>query len=186
MQARSSAHLGLHEEMTMTARISNHAAASTLDRRHGSGWPAKLVKTSDDVGPVVARLALGAVMFPHGAQKALGWFGGPGLQATMGFMTGQLGIPALFAGLAIAAELFGSIGLLAGALSRVAAFGIGVTMLVALLMAHAGNGFFMNWSGAQPGEGFEYHLLAIGLALVVMLKGAGKWSVDRQIQTKLV
>lgn len=118
-------------------------------------------------------------MFPHGAQKALGWFGGYGFSGTMGFFTGQMHIPALFAFLAIAAEFAGSIGLILGFFSRVAAFGIAANMLVATLTVHASNGFFMNWLGNQKGEGFEYHLLVFGLALGVILSGGGKWSVDR-------
>jgi putative oxidoreductase len=103
----------------------------------------------------------------------------------MNFFTGQLYIPALFAILAIAAEFAGSIALIAGFLSRISAFGITVVMLVASLMVHASNGFFMNWAGNQKGEGFEYHLLAIGLALVVILSGAGKWSIDRLLARRL-
>ena len=137
-----------------------------------------LFKTSDSFVPLIARLALGVAMFPHGAQKTLGWFGGYGFGGTMNFFTGQLHIPALFAFLAITAEFAGSIGLVTGFLSRVSAFGIAVTMLVATLMVHASNGFFMNWAGNQKGEGFEYHLLALGLALIVILAGGGKWSVD--------
>lgn len=128
--------------------------------------------------PLIARLVLGLVMFPHGAQKALGWFGGYGFSATMGFFTGQMHIPAFFAFLAIMAEFAGSIGLILGLLSRVSAFGIAVNMLVAVVMVHASNGLFMNWTSTQKGEGFEYHLLALGLALIVIVVGGGKWSVD--------
>jgi len=137
-----------------------------------------LFKTDDSFVPLIARLALGLAMFPHGAQKTLGWFAGYGFGGTMNFFTGQLHIPALFAFLAITAEFAGSIGLVTGFLSRVSAFGIAVTMLVATLMVHASNGFFMNWAGNQKGEGFEYHLLALGLALIVILAGGGKWSID--------
>lgn len=137
-----------------------------------------LFKTNSTYAPLFARLTLGLVMFPHGAQKVLGWFGGHGFSGTMAFFTGPMHIPALFAFLAIAAEFAGSLGLIVGFLSRVAAFGVAVTMVVAIASAHAANGFFMNWSGAQKGEGFEYHLLVIGLALVVMAAGAGKASLD--------
>jgi putative oxidoreductase len=137
-----------------------------------------LFKTDHSFTSFLVRLTLGIVMFAHGAQLALGWFGGYGYSATMGFFTQQMHIPALFAFLAIAAEFAGSIGLIVGALSRVAAFGIAATMVVAILTVHTANGFFMNWAGAQKGEGFEYHLLAIALALVVMINGAGKWSLD--------
>lgn len=144
-----------------------------------------LLKTDDSFPPLIARLTLGLVMFPHGAQKVLGWFGGYGFSATMNFFTGQLHIPALFAFLAIAAEFAGSIGLIAGFFSRVWAGGIAVVMLVAALMVHASNGFFMNWAGTQKGEGFEYHLLAIGLTLVVIISGGGKWSIDHLLAGRL-
>ncbi len=137
-----------------------------------------LLKTDNSAAPLLARLALGLVMFPHGAQKALGWFGGYGFDGTMGYFTGTLHIPAVFAFLAIAAEFAGSLGLITGFLSRVSALGIAATMTVAIFMGHAANGFFMNWYGGQKGEGFEYHLLAIGLALVVLVAGGGKASVD--------
>lgn len=145
-----------------------------------------LVKTNNhNLAPLIARLMLGLVMFPHGAQKMLGWFGGHGFSGTMNFFTGTMHIPAAFAFLAILAEFAGSLGLIVGLFSRVAAFGIASVMTVAILTVHAANGFFMNWSGNQPGEGFEYHLLAIGLALIVMIHGGGKASLDSVIQRKL-
>ena len=143
-----------------------------------------ILNTNSSTGPLVARLVLGLVMFPHGAQKVFGWFGGHGFAGTMQFFTGTLHIPALFAFLAIAAEFAGALGLIAGLLSRVAAFGVASVMVVAIFM-HAANGFFMNWAGNQKGEGFEYHLLAIGLALVVMIQGAGKASLDGLIASRL-
>ncbi|MEI8386022.1 MAG: DoxX family protein [Verrucomicrobiota bacterium] len=144
-----------------------------------------LLNTSSSFGPLIARLFLGAVMFPHGAQKALGWFGGHGFAGTMQFFTGTMHIPALFAFLAVAAEFAGALGLIVGLLSRVAAFGVASVMVVAILTAHASNGFFMNWFGNQKGEGFEYHLLAIGLALAVMIQGAGKASLDGLIASRI-
>jgi len=138
----------------------------------------KLFETRDDVGLLVARLALGIVFLPHGLQKTLGLFGGAGFSGTMGFFT-QQGLPSIIAFLVIIAESFGALGLIIGFLSRLAAFGIGLNMLGAILMVHLPNGFFMNWFGTQKGEGFEYHILAIGLALVVLIGGGGKWSVDR-------
>ncbi len=141
----------------------------------------KWIETQDDVVAMIARLALGGVMFPHGAQKVLGWFGGYGLSGTYHWFTIQMGIPGFFAVLAIAAEFLGSLGLIAGALSRVAAFGIASIMAVAVVMVHAHNGFFMNWFGNQKGEGFEYHILALALAAIVMIRGGGRWSVDRAL-----
>jgi putative oxidoreductase len=126
----------------------------------------------------ILRLALGVVFFAHGAQKTLGWFGGYGFHGTMGFFTQQMGIPAPFAVLAICAEFLGGLGLIVGFLSRIAAFGILCNMLVAVFMVHHKFGFFMNWAGNQPGEGYEYHLLAIAALLVIMIAGAGAFSID--------
>jgi putative oxidoreductase len=137
-----------------------------------------LFKTNNSFAPTLARLTLGLVFFPHGAQKVLGWFGGYGFHGTMNFFTSQMHIPAVFAFLAIAAEFLGSLGLITGFLTRLSALGIAVNMIVAIELVHKANGFFMNWYGNQKGEGFEYHLLAIGLALIVMIYGAGKASVD--------
>jgi len=143
-----------------------------------------LFATDADVTSLILRLALGVVMFPHGAQKLFGWFGGYGFAGTMGWMTESLGIPAPLAFLAIMAESFGALFLIAGVLTRVAAFGIGGVMVVAALTVHFEYGFFMNWSGEQAGEGFEFHILAAAMALALVIKGAGRWSVDRLLQDK--
>lgn len=139
----------------------------------------KLLTTSNDWTLTLLRLVMGGVFFAHGAQKALGWFGGYGFSGTMGFFTSMMHIPAPFAFLAICAEFLGGIGLILGALGRVAAFGITVNMLVAVLLVHHHFGLFMNWAGQQKGEGFEYHLLAIGIGIVLMARGSGAFSVDR-------
>jgi putative oxidoreductase len=144
-----------------------------------------LLKTDNSISTLVLRLTLGAVFFPHGAQKALGLFGGYGFSGTMGFFTGQMHIPALFAFLAIAAEFAGSIGLIVGLGTRIAAFGIAANMVVAIATVHGKFGFFMNWMGTQKGEGYEYHLLAIGIALALILRGGGALSADRAIAQKL-
>lgn len=146
---------------------------------------ARLLATHDDLGATIARVALAGVMFPHGAQKVFGWFGGYGLSGTMGFMTGGLGIPAPLAALAIFTELLAPLALLVGLLARPAALGIAVIMAVAALTVHASHGFFMNWSGAQQGEGFEYHIIAAALALVVVVRGAGKASLDAALARRL-
>ncbi|HUS08202.1 MAG TPA: DoxX family protein [Bryobacteraceae bacterium] len=143
-----------------------------------------LWNTENWVVPSILRVTLGIVMFPHGAQKLLGWFGGYGFTGTMNYFTQSQGIPAVFAMLAIATEFFGALGLIAGLLTRVAAFGIFSVMCVAIAMVHANNGFFMNWTGKQAGEGFEYHLLAIGIAIVLIIEGGGRWSVDRVLTAK--
>ncbi len=144
-----------------------------------------LFKTDNSTSTLVLRLALGAVFFPHGAQKALGWFGGYGFAGTMGFFTGTMHIPALFAFLAIAAEFAGSIGLILGLGTRIAALGIAANMAVAIATVHSQFGFFMNWTGTQKGEGFEYHLLAIGIAIALILRGGGKLSADGAIARQL-
>jgi putative oxidoreductase len=141
----------------------------------------KLLATSDDWTLTWLRLVLGVLFFAHGAQKALGWFGGYGYTGTMGFLTGMMHIPAPFAFLAICAEFLGGIGLIVGALGRIAAFGIATNMVVAVLMVHSQFGLFMNWSGQQKGEGFEYHMLVIAIAVVLMLRGSGAVSVDRAL-----
>lgn len=144
-----------------------------------------LFGTDKDVGLLVARLTLGIVMIPHGLQKLLGWFGGWGFSATMDYFTQSLGIPAVLAFLVIVAESFGALGLLAGLSSRIAALGIGAVMVGAILMSHLQHGFFMNWSGSQAGEGFEFHLLAIGLAAVVAIRGGGALSLDRVLARRI-
>ncbi len=141
----------------------------------------KWMQTDDDVGRLIVRLALGLVMFPHGAQKLLGWFGGNGFAGTLQFFTGTLGLPAAVALLVILAEFFGSLSLITGFLGRVGAFGILCVMLGAIFMVHLPNGFFMNWYGNQKGEGIEYHLLAIGMALAILIKGSGAFSIDRSM-----
>ena len=140
----------------------------------------KLIRTDHDVTATLLRLTLAIVFFPHGAQKVLGWFGGNGFSGTMEYFTSS-GMPWLVAFLVVMGEFLGPIGLAVGFLSRFAAFGIALIMAGAIFMVHGAHGFFMNWYGTQQGEGFEYHLLAIGLAIAVMIKGSGAFSIDRQL-----
>jgi putative oxidoreductase len=133
----------------------------------------------------VLRAALGAVMFAHGAQKLLGWFGGRGFEATLrGFVSG-MHIPEILAILVILTESFGAVALLAGFFTRLAALATAVDMACAIALVHWKNGFFMNWSGKAAGEGYEFHLLAIGIALALVIKGGGRWSVDGAIARRL-
>jgi putative oxidoreductase len=142
----------------------------------------KLLGTEASWGMLVLRFALGVVFFAHGSQKVLGWFGGPGLDKAYGMFVG-MGIPGIFAACDIIAEFLGGIALVFGFLTRIAAFGIGVVMVVAVAMVHISNGFFMNWFGAMPAghEGFEYHILAFAMALALVIEGGGKFSLDRAI-----
>jgi putative oxidoreductase len=140
-----------------------------------------LFQTDDGWAGFILRVTLGLVMFPHGAQKLLGWFGGFGFDGTMGFFTQKMGLPWLIALLVIIGESFGSVALLAGFLTRFAAASLAVIMLGAITMVHLPNGFFMNWFGQQKGEGYEYHLLVIGVAVALLVTGGGKGSVDREL-----
>jgi len=139
----------------------------------------RVIATDNDMATTILRLALGVIFFAHGAQKMLGWFGGYGFTRTMGFFTGAMHIPTVFAFLAIAAEFFGGLGLIFGLLTRVASFGIFCNMIVAVALVHGRFGFFMNWTGAQKGEGYEYHLLLLATSALLMIRGAGAASVDR-------
>ena len=170
----------------MTDTTSPRLHPVTVPRDHGvAKLLQRLIATDRSPASFALRLTLALVMFPHGAQKVFGWFGGDGFSATLGFFTGTLGVPALFALLVFAAELLGPIGLAVGAFSRVAAAGLIAVMTGAIFMAHLPNGFFMNWTGAQAGEGFEYHLLVIGMSIAVILAGSGRWSFDRWLAAKV-
>ena len=138
-----------------------------------------ILGTNDDWVITIVRVVLGVVFFAHGAQMALGWFGGAGLQSTVRTFRENLHIPAPLALLSVAVEFLGGLGLIVGLLSRVAAFGIAVVMSVALVVVHRKFGFFMNWFGEKQGHGIEYHVLVLALALTVMSKGAGAVSLDQ-------
>lgn len=134
---------------------------------------------------LITRILLGTVIAAHGAQKLLGWFGGYGFEGTMGFFTEAIGVPYIFALLIILAESVGMVALILGFASRLLAIALILIMLGAVLTTHGQFGFFMNWAGAQGGEGFEFHLLVIALALVIALNGAGAYSIDAYIHSKL-
>ena len=167
--------------------LAARSSLSTIDSPSTAAarWSRRLLMTAADPGPAVARLALAVAIFPHGAQHALGWFGGYGFAGTYGWMTKTLGFPAAAAALAIVTELLAPLGLALGLGGRLAALGV-VGIMLGAISTHAPNGFFMNWFGALPAgqEGFEYHLVVIALAAVVMLKGSGAGSVDRALSAK--
>jgi putative oxidoreductase len=137
-----------------------------------------IIGTDGDWTVAMVRIVLGVVFFAHGAQKALGWFGGTGLRSTVRIFRDNLHIPAPLAVLSVAAEFLGGLGLIVGLLSRVAALGIAIVMTVALVAVHGRFGFFMNWYGEKKGHGIEYHILVLALALAVMIRGAGALSLD--------
>jgi putative oxidoreductase len=156
----------------------------TLDRpRSTTNVLTSLLATDDSLALLVLRIALGVVVLPHGLQKVFGWFGGWGIDGTLGWFA-SIGIPAFLGILAMAADFAGALALIAGFGTRIAAFGIGVNMVVAALVVHRPNGFFMNWAGNQKGEGFELHILAAAMALVLVLGGAGRWSADRLLTAR--
>lgn len=144
-----------------------------------------LIATSDGRIPMLARLALGIVVFPHGAQKMLGWFGGPGIDGALGFYT-SLGIHPFVGWLAMITEFAGGLALLLGFAGRVAAFAVAVDWIVAVVLLHWSVGFFMNWNGQLEGEGFEFHILGVTLALIVMIRGSGALSIDHWLTTRRV
>ena len=137
-----------------------------------------LFQTNDKFSYWVPRVILGCVMFPHGAQKLFGWFGGFGFTNTMTYFTQTAGLPWIIAFLIVMGESLGSLGLILGFFTRLSALGLICIMVGAIITVHIPNGFFMNWFGKQAGEGFEYHLLVIGMSIPLLINGGGKYSVD--------
>lgn len=138
----------------------------------------KIIKTNNSKAASILRVALGLVLFPHGAQKLLGWFGGFGFTGTMNYFTDTLHLPWIIALLVILIEFFAALMLITGTATRVAALLIIINFIGVILTAHLNNGFFINWLGNQKGEGYEYHLLIIGMAASLLISGAGTFSVD--------
>ena len=137
-----------------------------------------LFQTNDKFSYWVPRIILGCVMFPHGAQKLFGWFGGFGFTNTMTYFTQTAGLPWIIAFLIIMGESLGSLGLIVGFFTRLSALGLICIMVGAIITVHIPNGFFMNWFSKNAGEGFEYHLLVIGMSIPLLISGGGKYSVD--------
>lgn len=142
-----------------------------------SSFFSSLVATGDSFAPTVLRLTLGVMMFPHGAQKLLGWFGGFGFRGSMGYFTGTVGAPWIVGFLVILGEFFGPLLLIAGLGTRFAAASLALIMLGAAWQLRE-NGFFMNWFGQQKGEGIELFLLVFGLAVALVITGGGRFSLD--------
>ncbi len=131
---------------------------------------------------LVARITLGLVVFPHGAQKLFGWFGGFGFEGTMGYMTGQMHLAWITGFLVILIESVGAILLIAGFITRFFAFAIFCNFIGIMMHSNLDNGFFMNWDMLPDrSEGYEYHILILGVGLVLMITGGGKWSIDTLI-----
>ncbi len=140
-----------------------------------------LFATNGGWSSLVLRLVLGFVMFAHGTQKVLGWFGGTTLPVTISMFTEKMHMPLPLVLLLIAAEFLGGLGLIVGLLTRIAAFGVMCDMIGAIALVHWKFGLFMNWFGKQAGEGFEYHLLVIAICIVLIGRGGGSLSLDHGI-----
>jgi putative oxidoreductase len=140
-----------------------------------------IFRSKNDWTGLIVRLTTGIILFPHGAQKMLGWFGGYGFTGTMGFFTKTMQLSWLVAFSVIVIEFIGSLSLLVGFASRAWAMLIIILMLGIIFTSHIHNGFFMNWFGKQKGEGYEFHLLLIGLSIASLINGSGKLSVDEKI-----
>lgn len=164
--------------LTMDETLPSRASSTTL------ALARRLVATDSSLASTVLRLTLAVVMFPHGAQKLFGWFGGYGFAGTLQYFTEGLGIPYLLGVAVILLEVLAPLALVAGIGTRLAAASVGGIMTVATLMVHLPYGFFMNWSGQQSGEGFEFHLLALGIALALLVAGGGRFSVDRHLAAR--
>jgi len=158
--------------------------SSSVDTPAWRRFLASTLATSPALSPLFLRLALAVVIFPHGAQKLLGAFGGHGFSATIQFL-GSVGLPAAVAALVILLEFFGPLLLVLGVATRWVALGMIGLMVGAIATVHVDYGFFMNWSGNQQGEGFEYHLLVIGIALALLAAGAGRLGLDTKLADRL-
>lgn len=139
----------------------------------------KLFSTPDSWTIAILRIVLGAAIFPHGAQKLFGWFGGYGFEGTMGYFTGTVGLPWIIGFAVIILEFFGAIALILGFGVRIIAASYIVLALGIVFSSHIQHGFFINWFGNQMGEGYEYFLLWIAMAIALLLNGGGKFSLDR-------
>lgn len=146
----------------------------------------KIFNTHKDWTGLVMRLTIGLIIFPHGAQKMLGWFQGPGFSKEMEHLTVHMHLPWLISISVILIEFFGAISLIIGLASRVWAIIFGILFTGIIFTAHLEYGFFMNWFGHQKGKGYEYHLLVIGLCIALLLNGSGKYSADQLIQKKTI
>lgn len=143
-----------------------------------------IFNTGENWAATISRIALGVVLFAHGAQKLLGCFDGPGFSLTMDFFTENVGLPWIIGFLVIIIEFFGSLSLILGFAVRIWSLAIAFLIIGIVETTHLQNGFFMNWFGTQKGEGYEYFILMIGLAISLVFSGAGKYSIDALILNK--
>jgi putative oxidoreductase len=138
-----------------------------------------IFQTGNTWEPLVIRILLGLVIFAHGAQKLFGWWGGYGFEGTMGFFTETIGLPWIMGFFVILLETIGAIALIAGAATRLIAASYIFLAAGIVFSWHIQNGFYMNWDGTQAGEGYEFFLLWIGIAISLLISGGGKFSFDK-------
>jgi len=135
---------------------------------------------SPALGSLAARIAIAAILFPHGAQKLLGWWGGLGYQGSMAYFTGTVGLPYIIGLLVIMIEFIAPIFLILGFFTRLSAVAVLIVM-AGIVVSVQNQYFFMNWFGTQKGEGMEFFLLMMGLCLVCILNGGGPFALDRRL-----
>ena len=140
-----------------------------------------IFKTNNDWTGLVLRLIMAIVMIPHAIQHTVGGLGGYGYTGVMGYFTQSLHIPWLIAFSVIAIEVVTPVLLISGLASRICSALLIILMIGIIFSSHVQFGFFINFLGNQKGEGYEYHLLYIGLALATFINGSGKFSVDQRI-----
>ncbi|MFZ6014006.1 MAG: DoxX family protein [Bacteroidota bacterium] len=138
-----------------------------------------------DLTLLIIRVVLGSVIFAHGAQKLLGWFGGFGYEGTMQYFTNVVGLPYVVGLLVILGESLGALALVLGLFGRWMSAGIFIIIMGAMFVDHLKNGFYMNWFGNRAGgEGFEFDLLVFALSLAIVICGSGAFSIDHLIREK--
>jgi putative oxidoreductase len=144
-----------------------------------------ILKTDAHFSGPALRLSLGMVLLAHGCQLLLGWFGGYGFDATMQYLMENNGLPWLVSFMVIALQFFGALAILAGVATRLFSFAVLILFIGMIVTSHLDYGFFMNWYGTQKGEGYEYHILVLGMAAGLAFSGAGAYSFDRYLTLKM-
>jgi putative oxidoreductase len=145
---------------------------------------ALLFNTNNDYTGFIARVTIGLILSPHGAQKVFGWFGGPGFTNEMNYFTQTANLPWIIGFLVIVIEFVGSLCMILGFATRLWSIAVIILFTGMIVKVHLANGFFMNWFGNQGGEGYEYHLLVIGIAGIVLLNGSGKYALDKYLTVR--
>lgn len=132
--------------------------------------------------PVAIRLGLAVIFIAHGGQKLFGIWGGPGLQTTIESFERSIGVPSYLTLIVVGTEFFGGLTVLIGFFTRLAAAGLAIEMVAAIIKVHLMNGFFLNWSiTAGKGHGYEFNLALLAMSVALLLSGPGKFALDRML-----